>query len=79
MDSSKLTTEQAARLSKSLYPHLNYLCRMRRRMELIGFPPGDPLFLLVSRAYDSLQQLSVEVHYMSCGSGVGKPSSERQK
>jgi hypothetical protein len=46
-------------------------------MELLGFPPGDPLFVLVSRAYDSLQRLSVELHYMSCRSGVGRPSSER--
>jgi len=76
MNSSKLTTAQAARLHRALYPHLNYLCRLRRRMELIGFPSGDPLFVLVSPAYDSLQRLSVEVHYMSCRSGVGRPGGE---
>jgi len=45
-------------------------------MELIGFPSGDPLFVLVSPAYDSLQRLSVEVHYMSCRSVVGRPGGE---
>ena len=33
---------QAAKISKSLYPGMNYLLRLRQRMEKRGFPPDDP-------------------------------------
>jgi hypothetical protein len=42
-------------------------------MEKVGFVPGDKLFQLVCTARDAMQNLSVEVHYLSCQGGVGKP------
>jgi hypothetical protein len=41
-------------------------------MERAGFLLDDPLFQLVSKAYDAVQALSVHVHYLSCKSGVGR-------
>jgi hypothetical protein len=41
-------------------------------MELLGFPPTDPLYQAASRAHDALQELHVRAHYCSCASGVGK-------
>ena len=77
MDSSKLTKTQARQLHNALYPHCNYLFRLRRRMEQLGFTVHDPLFAAVTRAYNAMHELSVEIHYLSCESGVGRPSSER--
>jgi hypothetical protein len=55
-------------------PCLSYLSRLRTRMERTGFPPDDPLLQLVNKAYDAVQHLAVHVHYLSCGSGVGRSS-----
>jgi len=71
MDSSDLQPWQAHVIGQALFPHVNYLYRLRRRMEQVGFKPGDPLFREVAEAYDAVQKLSVTLHYMSCTSGVG--------
>lgn len=41
-------------------------------MEHVGFPPNDPLYILVKQSYDSLHHLSVTMHYRSCSGGVGE-------
>jgi hypothetical protein len=41
-------------------------------MELLGFPPDDPLYIAASRAHDALQELHVRAHYCTCTSGVGR-------
>ena len=75
MESDKLRPDQAAALSRGIAPGLRHLAPLRTRMERAGFPPDDPLFRLVAKAYDAVQHLSVHVHYLSCQSGVGKPGS----
>jgi hypothetical protein len=70
-----ITKSQAKALSKALYPYMNYFLRLRKRMEAVGFPPKDKLYLLVCKACDAMQALSVEVHYLSCD-GVGNPSKK---
>ena len=72
----KLTCEQAACINKALYPLANYLIRLRRRMERVGFLPDDPFYRLVAKAQDAVQQLTVDLHYRSCRSGVGRSESE---
>ncbi len=76
MDSDKLTTAQARLLSQALFPHVNYLFRLKTRMERAGFPPRDPLYVLVCDAYDAMHRLSVEIHYLSCEGGVGRIRKE---
>jgi hypothetical protein len=56
----------------ALFPSINYLHRLRERMEKAGFPPDDKLFALVSKAYDAVHALFVELHYLGCESGVGR-------
>ena len=63
---------QAEKLHVALTPSLRYLGRLRARMETVGFLPNDKLYQLVTRAYDDLHHLCVELHYMSCSGGVGK-------
>lgn len=74
MEGRTLTPVQARRVLDALYPHLGYLLRLQRRMEHVGFLPGNPLLQRVAAAYDSLHALCVELHYQSCSSGVGRPS-----
>jgi hypothetical protein len=45
-------------------------------MEKRGFLPSDRLFQLVQQAEKDLQALFMELHYLSCSSGVGKPGAE---
>jgi hypothetical protein len=71
MDSSHIKPEQAMRLCASVRRSLAYIGRLRRRMELLGFPPDDPLYCSASKAHDALQELHVRAHYCSVPSGVG--------
>jgi hypothetical protein len=75
MDRTTIKRRHAAAISKALYTGMNYLIRLKTRMEKVGFPPDDPLYKLVASAYDAMHRLSVEVHYLSC-KGVGRPSAE---
>lgn len=38
-----------------------------------GFPPNDSLYIATRKAYDSVCSLSIDSHYRSCKSGVGRP------
>ena len=67
-----LTREQAAIVAASVHPMLGYLIRPRQRMQKVGFLVGDPLYLKVREAEDKLHSLWVDLHYRSCGSGVGR-------
>jgi hypothetical protein len=78
-DTNDLRSDQAAALGRAIRRSLNYYSRLRTRMERKGFPPGDPLFRLVDRAYDAVHHLSFHVHYLSCGSGVGEVPRKREK
>jgi len=55
---------------------LGYLNRLRGRMDISGFPRDDQLLLKVTAARDALHKLCVEVHYMTCKTGVGRPPRE---
>ena len=73
VDSNGLMPWQAKRIAAALRPALGYLSRLQRRMEQRGFPPRDPLYQLVERAYMALHHLFIELHYRSCDGGVGRP------
>ena len=75
MDSSKLSKTQARQLREALYPHCNYLFRLRRRMEQIGFTHSDPLYGAVCKAYNAMHELN-EIHYLRCNGGVGRSSGK---
>jgi hypothetical protein len=72
MKSSDLKHWQAARINDVVRPTVAYLSRLKRRMEKRGFPPDDRLFRLVTQAHASMQDLSMELHCLSCGNGVGR-------
>lgn len=69
MDERTIEPWQAARLQQALFPSINYLARLRRRMEQVGFISKDKLFDLVCKVYDSMHALYNELHYVSCETG----------
>jgi hypothetical protein len=72
MNSKYLSTAQAQAISKSLFHLANYPFRLKSSMENVGFLPSDPLYLKVKAAYDAVFDLSIDFHYLSCSSGVGR-------
>ncbi len=75
VDTNTIKTWQAECIANGLYPGMNYLSRLRNRMEKL-FPPDDPLFLKVVAAPDAMKVLGMEMHYQSCKTGVGRPDKE---
>ena len=51
---------------------MNYLHRLRRRMDNTGFVPNDRLYRRVDEAYDKMYALMIELHYLIVGHGVGR-------
>lgn len=74
MDSA-ITQAQVKKIEAAVQPMLNYLYRLRTRIEKRGFPMKDKYYLDVCAAYDAMQQLFVATHYMTCD-GVGQPPRE---
>ena len=71
MNSDELTAEQAKVIGTALFPGHNYIARLIKAMEKAGFPHDDPLYLKVEKVRDAMHDLSVFVHYASCGNGNG--------
>jgi hypothetical protein len=70
---TRLTREQAEAFPNKIRPMLHFLLLCRRRMDTRGFDQNSRLYTLVDKAHSALQSLFVELHYISCGSGVGEP------
>ena len=73
MDGRTLKPWQARQIAAVIRPAAGYLHRLERRMEGRGFPPADKLYQRVLRASDAVQALYVELNYLGCTSGVGRP------
>jgi hypothetical protein len=63
-----ISREQAARLYDALNPHVNYLYRLKERMEQRRLT-SDPLYSDVCKAYDAAWRLAREAHSRSVGMG----------
>jgi hypothetical protein len=79
VDSSNLQPWQARKIFAALQRATGYLSRLKRRMEVTGFPPHDPLFLATVKAHRAMQDLLMELHYLSCESGVWRRPGPRKK
>jgi hypothetical protein len=74
MTSDDLTAEQASRLYDELFRHVNYLLRLRKRMEDLRFERDDPLYMAVSEAYDAVWRLRQQAHGLSTQMGCRERS-----
>ena len=71
----RLTPEQAAKVRQAIGPTVGYLWRLVERLVQVGLDTRDPkLTGLATEARNALHALSVELHYQSCGHGVGRPA-----
>jgi hypothetical protein len=70
----KIEPWQAKKILEEVRPSLAYLNRLLGRMDEVGFLATDPLYNNVTKARDATHRLWVELHYLSCSSGVGRPS-----
>jgi hypothetical protein len=62
--------EQVAAMKETVRRKLRLLGRVRERMNHLGFPPCDPLYVATTTAWNAMHALHVELHYMGCTSGV---------
>jgi hypothetical protein len=74
MSSDDLTKSQCTTISQALFAGTNYLVRLKTRMEALGFPREDKLYLLVCAAYNASLKVCHEVHAMSCDGSNGRPN-----
>jgi hypothetical protein len=72
MTSDDLTADQASRLYEALLPHVNYLLRLKKRLEDLRFADDDPLRLAATRAYDAAWELRQEAHRRSVRMGCSR-------
>ena len=73
----RVTPRQLDALYDRLAPRLGYLMKLERRLIEVGDTDNEELLALVRDAQDALHRLCVGVHYMACGSSVGrKPADE---
>ena len=74
----RLTPEQARKIHDALQPATGYLWRMLERMDRTNLRLADPrLYGLVVAARDAMHALTVELHYQTCGHGVGRPAGDQ--
>lgn len=79
MNSFEFTCEQMARLNRGLFPGLNYLFRLKDRLEKLGVRESDSLFSLIMQAYDASRRLSQYAHYESVSTGAGDTPKRQLK
>src|SRR5258705_31842 len=63
MDASDLTPEQAKRILAAVEPMMEYVGRLARRMEQVGWRHDDSLRVHTQRAYDGLHAMRILAHY----------------
>ena len=70
MNINEVTKAQAKTLMAGLFPGGHYLATLKERMVKAGFPHDDPLFVLVSKAYDAERELYGKVCWLAATRGA---------
>ena len=77
MTSHDLSKPQIESLKAQVGWMLRYLAGLQMRMIKRKFVESDPLLQRVRAAHSAVHAMSVELHYLSCDSGVGRPTRNR--
>jgi hypothetical protein len=72
MTSDDLTAAQASRLYEPLFSHVNYLLRLKKRLEELRFADDDPLLVAAAKAYQAAWELRQEAHRWSVQMGCAR-------
>ena len=62
VDARHLSSEQRERIYRSLYPATNYLVRLTKRMERVGWHRQDPVYVHAMVAHEELVRLSMAIN-----------------
>ncbi len=62
MDSNNLTNRQRDQLHKRVTRQLDYLERLKTRMNQLAFPADDPILLEVAKAHAAVFNLQIQCH-----------------
>lgn len=73
MESDDLTKEQLEKLYNAFWPHLNFVVRLDKRLDELGFKEHEPMRKEVIAARNAMQALGVHLHYARCEGNVGYP------
>jgi hypothetical protein len=76
MNSREITRRQAQAVKAQIEPMRDYLHRLRVRMANRGFPPDDPLYLLVTGAQQSIGALFMDVANRAYGGPIDPPQKK---
>jgi hypothetical protein len=66
MTQDELSKEQITKLTRMLWPSVNLMSRLQRRMGEMRFPGNDPLYVNVLKARSVMQELYTRVLYLGC-------------
>ena len=72
MNCDDVTHDQARRVHEALDGPLLYLQRLEQRLTDRAFDPAERFYQLVVEAHNAIHRLSIETHFMSCKTGVGR-------
>ena len=64
--SNDLTAAQTAAMCDTIIQAVAYASKMRRRMEELGYPKADSLYVDTCLAHDALVRLRMNLHYLHC-------------
>jgi hypothetical protein len=73
MDSGDLTPEQSRIIRDRLRPFVIQLHKWQHRMRQVGFPNGDALLLATDNAYESIAELTTQLHQLADKSEIVFP------
>jgi hypothetical protein len=71
METDDLTREQREKLCNSFWPHLNYVVRLDKRLDELGFNEHELMRENVLAARNAMQALGVHLHYARSEGNVG--------
>jgi hypothetical protein len=75
---NRLTADEASRLYDALFPHVNYLLRLKKRFEELRII-DDPLYAEACNAYQAAWSLMQAVHDRSTRMGHGNRPHQRTR
>jgi hypothetical protein len=78
MNGDDLTKSQIQQLQAVVARYHRFLMRLTDRMNRRGFIPTDSLMAKAMDAQNAIHALGVELHYLGCDHGVGRPPRNKQ-
>jgi hypothetical protein len=79
VNSNDLNHRQLERLAAIVGRQLRFYNRLIERMERIGFPGNDPLYVEAIQTRNGIYRFSVKLHYASCDGGLKRAGRQNEQ